>query len=225
MKSERLLFFVLILLISCAKNPYDTSTPENYVLSMGLIGQQDKNDDPLPYFYDEISAKAIADFDALAEESFEEFEQFRISLSEKFPEHIEENEEGKIEVRLDSILDKNLRSFSLNVSLVGAQMKERSPSDYEFISATEPDSNNISQLTLIITGKELTLPITKTKDGYRMFLSEDVLETISDRIVQLEKMKAVFVEANVMLKEEHINEANLEEKIEELSLAYQKALK
>lgn len=225
MNFKNFLILSLVILASCSKNPYDTSTPESYVLSMGLVGQQDKNDDPLPYFYDPESAAAIAEFDALAEESKEEFDKFRKAIAERFPNHIEENEEGSLKLALDGNLDENLRTFSLQVSMVGAQMKERSPSDYEFISATEPDSNNISQLSLIITGNEITLPLTKTENGYRMFLTEKVLETIASRIEQLKNLKQVFADANEMIEQEQISDANFDERIEEIFSKYKQAFK
>lgn len=221
------IFFIAILLplISCSSNPYDTSTPEKFVESMGLISQQAGDEDFLPYFYDKESAAAIAKFDAAGENGLIEFNKFRNTVAEKFPYHVKTNEEGKLKVALDGFAGMNNRGFSYSASLVGAQLKERTSVDYEFISATAPDKNNIVQLTVKILGNEKTLPIKKTKDGYRMFLAKEDLNSIKESTETANRLEQVFVDANELLANGKITEENFAEQFEELSTLYAEALK
>ena len=69
--------FALLFLFSltaCTQSPYDTSTPEKLVASMGLIGQQPETADPLPYFYEKEAATAIAQFDRLGAQGLAAFD-------------------------------------------------------------------------------------------------------------------------------------------------------
>ncbi|MEZ5008585.1 MAG: hypothetical protein R2753_10600 [Chitinophagales bacterium] len=191
---------------------------------MGLISQRPNTENPLPYFYDKESAEAIATFDGVSEKGLIAFDKFRNATAEKFPNHTKKNQKGELKIALDGYAGMKIRSFTLSATLIGAQLKERNSSDYEFVSATEPDENNISQLTLKILGNEKTLPLKKTKDGYKMFLSDEVLENINNAVKKAEKLEQVFLEANQLLENNKITEANFEEKMEAISIQYQTAL-
>lgn len=224
MISKNLLFIFLIPFLACSDEPYDTSSPEKFVESMGLISQQDASDNPLPYFYDEESAEAIGTFDALGEKVQIAFDAFRNNIATKFPNHTKKNEEGLLKIALDGYAAMKIRNFTFSASLIGAQLKQRDASDYEFISATDPDDNGITQLTVKITGNEKTLPLKKIEDCYKMFLTPDVLENIYQSIGTLEELDALFSNANEMLENGEITEENFEEKFEEIATNYEQVL-
>lgn len=224
MVSKKLLFILLLPLSVYSKNPYDTSTPEKFVESMGLIGQQPKSNNPLPYFFEKKSAVAILKFDQIGEKGRASFDTFRNSIVDKFSDFVVNSDKESLKVALDGSTQMNIRSFSFGVTLIAAQFKERQPSDYKFISATEPDENNISQLTMEISGVEKTLPIKKTKKGYRMFLEEEAMENIYLMITKTERLEAVFSEANKLIAKGEITAANFKVKMEEVSKKYAQVL-
>lgn len=221
---QTVLALLLFSLFSCKSGPYDTSSPEKFVSSMGLIGQQEEPHNPLPYFYDAVSAKAILEFDELGAQTLESFTAFRNALSEQFPQNTKVNTEEQLKVALDGPAGMQTGSFSYSATLIGAQLKERKASDYVFVSATEPDEEGIVQLRLQISGNETSLPIKQTKDGYRMFLSDKVLGDISNAVEMLERLDQVFSEAHAQLVRNEITEANFEEELLRIVQAYQEAL-
>ena len=224
MNFKNLILFIFIPLFSFSQKPYDTSTPEKLVEAMGNVGTRPATENPLPFLYDEATSSAIIAFDKIGEEGLASFNQFRRNLQNKFPTHIKVNKTGKIEITLDAVEGMNTRSFSYSVNLITPQIKERKPSDYKFISATEPDDNNVSKLTLLIMDNEKTIDIKKTKDGYKMFLTDDVLVSLSDMTEKCKKMHQVFVEANTLLESGEITEENFESKMEMLSIKYMESL-
>ena len=60
---KNIFFIVLLPFISLSDNPYDTSTPKKFVESLGMINQQPKSENPLPYFYEKEFAVALTNFD------------------------------------------------------------------------------------------------------------------------------------------------------------------
>lgn len=224
MLSKKLLLIIFLPICAFSQKPYDTSTPEKFVESMGLVGEQPKSHNPIPFFYEKKAAKAMNQFDESGLNAMKSFDAFRNSVAEKFPKHILVNEEGYLKVVLDDVLDKNNRDFSFSATLIGEQLKERDPSDYEFISSTEPDEEKSVQLTLKISGNERTLPLTKTKKGFRMVLGENVLADIEEMISKTEQFERIFSEANRQLAKGDITEANFAVKIDELSMKYAQAL-
>lgn len=225
MKFQKLLLLFLLPLFSCVNNPYDTSTPEKFVISMGLIAQQPKDHNPLPYFYDKESADAILAFDQAAESGLESFNRFRNSIVTKFPMHVKTNQEGKIKIALDGFSGLNTRNFTYSASMIGAQMKERKPSDYEFISVTEVDKEGIVQLKVKVLGRETTLPIKKTKNGYRMFSTKETIESISKSIAKIKQLEDVFFTGIQLIESGKITKENFKEKMEVVSTQYFKAVR
>ena len=218
-----LLFLLFINQVSCQTAPYDTSTPEKFVTALGQIGAQPEDHNPLPYFYDKVSAEAILSFDQNAEKALNSFNTFRNLLTEKFPAFVKSNRKGKIKVSLDGFAGLQTRNFSYSASMIGAQMKERNPEDYEFISATEPDEEGITQVTVKIKGKTSTLPLKKTTDGYQMFSTEKQLDQISKSVAKIKKMNKVFEEGIALIKEGGLTKENFEDKVDALSNAYFKS--
>jgi hypothetical protein len=191
---------------------------------MGLMSQHPEDEDPLPYFYEKESAAAIAKFDAIGSKGLVSFDKFRNSVAEKFPDNVRENQDGRLEVALDAYAGMKIRSFTYNASMIAPQLRERKPSDYEFVSATEPEESNIAQITVKILGNEKTIPVKKTAEGYRMFLTEDVLENLYETIKKVEQLEQIFSEANQMVENGEITDDNFEVKMEAISLKYQNAL-
>lgn len=225
MRFKHLFLFFLVPLFSCNNNPYDTSTPEKFVTSLGIIGQQPEDHNPLPYFYEKEYAGAILTFDEMAEEGLDAFDRFRNSVVTHFPTHVKSNEEGRIKISLDGFAGMNTRNFSYGASMVGAQMKARIPSDYEFISVTEADGDGVSELKLKIQGRETTLPIKKTDKGYRMFSSQEQLQNISKSVERIRQMNDVFLTGTQLIASKEITQKNFKEKVEELSDNYFKAVR
>lgn len=224
MRLRNLLFIFTLLLFACSKKVYDTSTLEKLVESMGTISQQPKTDNPLPYFYDKESASAIHQFDQAGENGLIAFDAFRNAVAAKFPNHTKRNTKGILKIALDGFAGMKVRSFSYSVSLVGPQLKKRKPSDYEFVSATKPDKNGVAQLTVKILGKEKTIPHKKTKEGYRMFLEKDAIDSFYNIVKQLEQLEKVFSDANQQIENGEITEDNFEEKMKIVLVEYNKAL-
>lgn len=224
MQFRKLYILLLLTLFSCSNDPYDTSTPENFVISLGLIGQQPENHNPLPYFYEKESADAILAFDTNSKKGLDSFDEFRSIMALKFPNHIKTNKKGKIKIALDGKTGLNTRNFTFSASLIGEQMKERKPTNYEFISATKPDSEGISQLNLKILGNITTIPIKKTKNGYRMFSTEKTMENISKSIAKTKQIEEVFSSAIKRINSGEITQENFKEKMEEISNKYFKVV-
>lgn len=225
MRVKNLLFLFLIPMLSCTHNPYDTSTPEKFVTSLSIVGEQPKDHNPLPFFYNSEAAEAILYFDQAAEATLQSFDEFRNLMATKFPSYIKKNKEGEIKIALDSVQFMSTRSFTFSASMVAAQMKERSSSDYEFISATTADSEGIIQLKVKISGRVSTIPIKKTEDGFRMFLTEGVLKNLDQSVEKTKRMREVFLSGINQLNSEEITAENFKEKIEYLYDSYMKAVR
>jgi len=225
MQFKKLILLFILPLFSCSNEPYDTSTPEKFVTSLGLIGQQPKDQNPLPYFYDKESADAILNFDEMAEKGLTSFDKFRNLIALKFPTHVKTNQKGKIKIALDGLPGKNTINFTYSISMIGPQMKERQPSDYEFVSATELDKENISQLKVKILGKITTIPIKKTENGFRMYSKEKMIENISKSIAKIKKMDEVFLTGIKLIDSNEITQENFKEKMEGISTQYFSAVR
>ncbi|WP_435579082.1 hypothetical protein [Gilvibacter sp.] len=224
MHLKKLFAFLLIPLLACTNDPYDTSTPENFVIALGQVSQQPEDHNPLPYFYEEASAAAILRFDQMGMATSEAFVSFKNSLAEQFPGHVKRNLEGRIVVSLDGFAGMKTRTFNFSATLIGPQLKARTAADYEFIGATEPDAEGVVQLTLKMEGVQRTLPIKKTAAGYRMFLAPEMIEGIDKNLKTIENLQAVFVGANKQLLGGTINENNFESELETIHNAYAQAL-
>ncbi len=218
LKTALLLFFLTH--AACQNSPYDTSTPEKLVTSLGLIGLQPEDHNPLPYFYEKASAEAILSFDQNAEKTLNAFNTFRNLLAAKFPEFVKSNREGKIKVSLDGFAGVQTRNFTYSASMISAQMKERSPEDYEFISTTEPDEEGVAQVTVKIKGKTSTLPLKKTDHGYRIFSTQKQLDQISKSVARIKKMNEVFDNGIALINDGAITKENFEDKVAALADAY-----
>lgn len=224
MNCKNLLIFIFIPLFSFSQKPQDTRTPEKLVEAMKNVADFPKNENPVLFIYEKETADAIFIFDEMGEKGLNSFNQFRSNLQEKFPAYVVENKRGRIEIALDGSEALNTINFSYSATLISPQITERLPSDYSFISATEPDENQIAKLTLLIMGEEKVVDIKNTKEGYKLFLSTDMLQTLSemtDKCISLEK---VFSNANEMFKNGEITEGNFESKMDVISLQYIEAL-
>jgi len=225
MRFKHLVFLFLLPLFSCSTNPYDMSTPQNVVLSMGKIGEQPKDHNPLPYFYDKESAKAIFAFDKAAENGLESFNKFRNSVSEKFPTFVKSNRKGKLKITLDGFNGMKTRNFNFSASMIGAQMKERKPADYEFISASEANEEGITQLKVKIKGRTSSIPLKKNSAGYYMFSSQEQLDNIQNSIAKIKKFEEIFKEGIQLVESGELTANNFEEKMALLSEKYFKAVR
>ncbi|MEL7147869.1 MAG: hypothetical protein AAFO69_15960, partial [Bacteroidota bacterium] len=124
----KLILLSLLPLFACSNDPYDTSTPEKMVVSMGLISQQPASHNPLPYFYEKEAANAIGQFDKAGENVLTLFDQLREQLASKFPKHVKQNREGMLKITLDGFNGLKVRTFTYSATTIGGQLKERKPS-------------------------------------------------------------------------------------------------
>ena len=223
MTFAKLLFFIFIPIITFSQKPYDTSTPEKLVEAMGSVGNLPADENPLPYLYDEQTANTFIAFDEIGEKAGRSFDQFRRNLQEKFPKYVLENKEGKIKITLNG-LEENTRTFSFAASSVSTQTRAMKPTDFKFISATEPDENQISKLRLVTKGEENIIDIKKTEKGYKMFLTPGILAYLSQTTESLIKRNQVFEEANQLLESGEITTENFESEMERISIAYIESL-
>ena len=221
MRFKTMLFlFVLFSFSSCSQNPYDTSTPEKFVISLGLIGQQPEDHNPLPYFYEKEMADAIFSFDQAAEEGLTSFNTFRNLLTSNFPKFIQTNQEGMIKIAVDGLGGFNTRNFTYSASRIAPQMRERNPSDYEFVSASEPDQEGISELNVKISGNVATIRIKKTEQGFVMFSTEEQIKNIHASVAKIKQMNEVFTTGTNLIHSGELTEENFKEKIENLANQY-----
>jgi hypothetical protein len=218
-----LLFFIT--LFSCSTNPYDTSTPEKLVASLGIVGQQPEDHNPLPYFYDDESAEAIFAFDEAAENGLESFNKFRNSVSAKFPTFVKSNREGTLKITLNGFNGMKTRNFNYSAQMIAAQMKARKPSDYEFVSASEANEEGITELKVKIKGRVSSIPLKKNSDGYHMFSSPEQLDNLRSSVTKIKEFDAVFKEGIQLVESGELTPKNFEEKMALLSEKYFKAVR
>ena len=224
MMSKKIFLLLLLPIFSCSSSRYDTSTPEKFVESMGLIGQQPKSENPLPFFYEKESAISITKFDEVGGKCQDSWNKMRGLIAEKFPNNIKSNQEGRLKIVLDVYAKMKTRTFSFSATQIGPQLKERKPSDYEFVSCTEPNENGVCQITVKMMGNAKTIPIKKSADGYRLFLEPDVLKNMDETVEKIKGLEKVFADANQLLETGKITEENFEVKMQEVYTNYQNAL-
>lgn len=174
---------------ACSQNsPYDTSTPEKFISALGQIGERPKEENPIPFFYSKEDAIAITKYDDAGGQTMANFHAFKSAIADNFPDKVKSNAETKI-VLEPSKMGLLTLSFSLSTSLIKSQIQGRKASDYEFISATEPDENDTVEITFSMLGNESKLEVTKFGNQYMMTMTEESIK-------QLNKMVDFFNQAD-----------------------------
>ena len=189
-QSINYLFAILVFsILSCGpESPYDTSTPEKFITALGQVGERPKEENPIPYFYSKDDATAITTYDEAGGRAIGTFQAFKSAIAENFPDKVKTNVENKIVLEPYRMGPMSL-SFSLSASMIRDQIQDRKASDYKFISATDPDENNMVEITFLMLGNESKLEVTKFGDQYMMTMTEESL-------AQLNKMVGFFNQAD-----------------------------
>ena len=172
---------------------FDTSTPENYLQALAEVPASDPGVNPIPFFYETESAAAIVSYDAIGATALGRFQVFKKLLAEQLPDRVVSEDEKSIQVEVDN-QGVMLRKFSLSGALIGVQLRDRSPSDYAFVSATEPDENGVVKLTCRMMGQLQELEIKDFGDGYRMWLD-------AQNLMNVRKMSTFFEAADALISE------------------------
>lgn len=191
MKQNINFLFAILLFTTFAcgpQSPYDTSTPEKFITALGQVGERPKEENPIPYFYAKEDAIAITTYDEAGGRVIGTFQAFKTAIAENFPDKIKTNEENKIVLEPYKMGPMSM-SFSLSASIIRDQIQGRKASDYKFISATDPDENDMVEITFLMLGNESKLEVTKFGDQYMMTMTDE-------SIAQLNKMVGFFNQAD-----------------------------
>lgn len=227
---KRSINFIIAIVIICStqgctqNSPYDTSTPEKFISALGQVGERPKEENPVPFFYKEDDAEAITNFDVAGESAVATFQAFKLALSENFPEKVRSNLKTKITLQPQKMGRFNM-SFSLSASLIRNQIQSRSPSDYEFISATEPDENGIVNISYLMLGKEAKVDVVKVRNQFMMVLKEDGIGQLNNMTSFFNKAEQFFSDNLKAIESEEITSENLLDNVSEWEQEYLSLLK
>lgn len=201
------------------KSPYDNSTPEKMMASLALISEQPKEVNPIPYFYKKDDAKAITEFDEAGGRAIATFQVFKEALFAGFPTKIKSMKENKIELHAQ---DKSFfsQSFSLSASLIRNQLQEQKPNAYEFVSASEPNENDIITVEYKMLGKKATLDVIEEKGQYVMHMKSEDIAKIEQMTTFFNKADSLFTAFNTDINNQNLNDKNFGEKTEEWGSLY-----
>ncbi|MGW8122060.1 hypothetical protein ACV07N_05320 [Roseivirga echinicomitans] len=192
-KSMKFLLTALVIFTigSCKpKSPYDTSTPEKMIYSLGQVSAQPKELNPIPYFYVEKDAVAITDFDESGFKALDAFESFKNAMYQHFPTKVTNMTKTKIEFNKDESVFSTV-SLSLSASLIRPQLQDRTPEDYEYISVTDPTEDGVYKIKCRMVNTETELEVKKENNQYLMFLKDK-------DYIQIQKMAKFFVKADAL---------------------------
>lgn len=191
-------------IVSCKpQSPYDTSSPEKMIYSLGQVSAQPKEQNPIPFFYVKKDAEAITDFDESGFKALDAFEAFKTAMTNTFPTKIKRMSKNKIEFNKDDSMFSTV-SFSLSASLIRPQLQDRVPEDYEFISATEPDENGVVKIKCRMVGRENDLEVKKENGQYLMFLKDKDYDQIQKMTKFFEKAEILFNKAASQINNKEI---------------------
>tara|TARA_R110001599_G_C12261382_1_gene660513 strand:- start:2559 stop:3254 length:696 start_codon:yes stop_codon:yes gene_type:complete len=198
-------------IVSCKpKSPYDTSTPEKMLSSLGQVSAQPKEQNPIPYFYVKKDAEAITGFDESGFKAIDAFEAFKTAMNTGFPTKITRLSKDKIEFNKDDSMFSTV-SLSLSASLIRPQLQDRAPEDYEYVSATEPDENGVIKITCRMVDRETDLEVKKENGQYLMFLKDKDYIQIQKMTKFFEKAEALFTRAASEINKKEVTSENFGE--------------
>ena len=202
---------VIFAVVGCKpKGPYDTSTPEGMINSLGLVSAQPKEENPIPYFYVKKDGIAITDFDEAGFVALDAFEAFKTAMINHFQTKIKMSNNTKIEFYKDEEYFSTV-SLSLSASLIRPQLQNRSPEDYEFISVTDPDEDGVIKIKCRMVGNETELEVKKEDGNYLMFLKDKDYVQIQKMTKFFEKADALFARAASEINNKEVTAENFEE--------------
>jgi len=214
MKMKLPLTLVLSMTLCAVFAQYDTSTPEKYIQSLARVGSGPADENPIPFFYEPTSAAAISGYDQIGAIALANFQSFKTQLATQFSSRVASMTSKEIKLYTDDT-ETMTRSFSFSGSLIGPQIKQRSASDYEFISATEPDSDKKVTITLKMMGRTTPLEVKDFGSGYKMWMDQETLATISLLTNFFSSCNDLLVVWLKALENKEITDSNFEEKISE----------
>lgn len=192
------------------KSPYDTSTPEKMLLSLGLVSAQPVDHNPVPYFYVKKDGIAITNFDEAGFKALDAFEAFKTAMMSNFQTKIKRSSKDKIEFYKDEKMFSTV-SLSLSASLIRPQLQNRSPEDYEVISVSEPNDDGVVTIKCRMVDRETDLEVKEEDGHYLMFLKDKDYVQIQKMTKFFEKAEALFTRAASEIKNKEVTEENFEE--------------
>lgn len=200
-------------------SPYDTSTPEKFILALGQVGERPKDENPIPFFYPNEDANAITLYDETGGKLIETFKAFKSAIVNNFPNNVGSNSENKIVLEPDKMGLVSM-SFSLSASLIGSQIQSRSASDYKFISATEPDENGTVEITFLLLGNESKLKVTKFSNQYMLTMTEESTKQLNKMVDFFSQADRFFSTHLTSITNQEVTSENLMEKATEWEKEY-----
>ena len=215
---------MLLLLHSCGnKNPYDNSTPEKFIISLGQIGLQPKEQNPIPFFYLENDALSITKYDDAALKSLAAFQSFKTALNQKYPAKIKTIDDKEIILNIEPNSLSTL-SFRLSASVIRNQLQENAPGDFVFVSAAEESADGITKVTYEMKGRENNVDLKLTNGQYLMFLPEGSLKQLNKMIPFFVKSEAILSGFLQEIENNDLTLNNFDEKVKDWNFKYQEIL-
>jgi hypothetical protein len=221
MKNQLAFLFCLLagITTTAQKRAFDTSTPEKYLQALASVPESPATQNPLPFFYDKVSAETLTQFDKAGEKGLGAFQAFRESLAAKFASKIKFSSNTVVRLYSD---DNATASFQLSGNLIGKQLRERKATDYEFVSATSPDASGVVQLACKIKGNEATIPIKKENGHFVMFMDDENIQKLKKMTEFFEMADKFYSECVREMQAGIVTENNFTEKVLEWEQGYMK---
>jgi|GEM_PF-4437513 len=199
-------------MVSCKpQSPYDTSTPEKMLTSLGLVSSQPVDHNPIPYFYVKKDAEAITNFDESGFKALDAFEAFKTAMINNFQTKIKRSSKDKIELYKDDDMFSTV-SLSLSASLIRPQLQSRSPEDYEVVSVSEPNEEGVVVVRCRMVDRETDLEVKEEDGHYLMFLKDKDYVQIQKMTKFFERAEALFSRAASEINSKEVTNENFEEK-------------
>lgn len=221
MKNLSFIFLALLFSSACSQTPYDRSTPEKFVIAIGQAALTFDEYYPIPYFYTKDASEAIQQYDALGAKGKENFDNFKSVAMATFPQYASKGFDNKLRF---SLTDGSRSSFSFSATIIGDQIKNRTPEDYAFISS-ETTEDGIVNITMTIKGNEAVVATRMVDGQLQMSMEEKALTNIKKMTVFLQEASTYYEAWTQEIKEGKVTTENLPEYVLDWETKYMQAIK
>jgi hypothetical protein len=211
----RIYFFIVVFLccnIINGQNRYNLSTPKSLVESVGKVGVEPVDENPVPALYTSESAKFIMAYDDTVTSAMNRFREFKKKITTLFPDNVVSAGEEEIELKTGQ--ENTTMKFSVSYPVVRENLKGIKPGDYIFVYSSEFDEGSV-RIKTTRNGSETILLARKENGEYRMVLNDATREKFAGYSVYASKYDVFFKKCISAIDNKEINTNNYNQFVSE----------
>ena len=165
--------------IRAQQKKYDLTTPQKFVESLNMIGENPVDSHAVPVFYEKNSASIIQAHDSAVAAAKSSFKAFQDAFKEIFPDKIMALDESYFEIKQNGYVTDNATiSFTFSATVIFKQLASYKKDEFTFVSF-KPIANGIFLLTVTRNAKNKDLRLVKEDSNYRMKMDDKSLSRMT----------------------------------------------